>query len=62
MTEEEEMERRKEERVRSEHYRVMQMRLQQLYERYGTVPQRDRTGTKDTLPNLEEAPDVLRLG
>jgi len=71
MTEEEEMERRKEERARHEMDREQQMRLQQLYEKYGSTHPQLRTpaiagkGTgKEATPAaaIEEAPEVLRLG
>eukprot|EP00927_Polykrikos_kofoidii_P049473 TRINITY_DN43517_c0_g1_i1.p1 TRINITY_DN43517_c0_g1~~TRINITY_DN43517_c0_g1_i1.p1 ORF type:complete len:800 (+),score=132.33 TRINITY_DN43517_c0_g1_i1:146-2545(+) len=67
MTEEEEQERRKEERCRLEVDREQSLRMQQLFERYGSanlVKRGPKTpaeeGQQPQVP--EESPDVLRLG
>lgn len=64
-TEEDEMERRKEERVRNEMDREAQVRMQQLYEKYGSAHPPARPGGQQEEPAPDpavEAPEVLRLG
>jgi len=61
ITEEEEIEKRIELRRTTEEDREKNQRMQQLYEKYGTAkpPEGHK---KDVDADLEEAPDVLRLG
>jgi len=57
------MELRKQERARLEADRELQIRQQQLFEKYGTNNPKDKLAGKDAPAEMAiEAPDVLRLG
>merc|ERR1712139_333414 len=62
LTEEELLEKRKQERARLEMDRELQLRQQQLFEKYGANNPKEKAAPKDAPADWDQAPDVLRLG